>query len=168
MADLNGFNANDHEDMADFSALPEGWYLVNITKDEVKTSQANQASKYLKIEMTVLDGPFKGRKVWNNLNLWYDNVDASKKQNVIGMAQREMATLCRTVNVLNPASSEQLYNIPFGIKIKHKKNDLTGEMDDTIGKYCSEREFASKSSSNPAPTAANNNAASNTPAWGRA
>ncbi len=146
MADLGNFNANEHEDMVDFDILPQGWYMVAITKDEQRDCKDGQ-SKGLNLEMTVLDGNFKGRKVFNWLNLWH------VKQKVKAISEREFATICRAVNIINPRNSEQLQNVPFGIELKHKKSSYSGEMEAIIKAYCSEKEFTSKASTNPAPTA---------------
>ncbi len=158
--DLN-FNANEHEDMADFSILPKAWYAVVITASEKKTSE-NSGNDYMKLEYTIVSENFKGRKHWVNLNLWHPDVT------VQGYAKRELASICRAVNVLNPTESEQMHNIAFGIKIGHKKDKGSGELRENILKYCSEREISENLDSNAAATATSTDAGAKKPAaWER-
>jgi len=139
--DLN-FNADQHEDMSDFSILPKGWYLVTVTKDEKRTSESS-GNSYLALEYTVMDGNFKGRKIFNNLNLFHPKTEVKQ------MAERELATLCRAINRRTISSSSELHNIPFGVKLRHRKDKQTGEMREQTGGYCGEKEFPAKSGGSP-------------------
>jgi len=51
-----------------FEPLPEGAYLVSITKCEEKTGKES-GKLYLSWELTVQDGVYTGRKVWLNTSL---------------------------------------------------------------------------------------------------
>lgn len=51
----------------DFSPLPENRYNVKVEKAEVK--KASTGTTMISAEFVVIDGDFKGRKLWNNFTL---------------------------------------------------------------------------------------------------
>ena len=81
MANLNGFDANTVDPATDFEPLPAGKYLAVITDSEMKPTKAGTGS-YLQIVWELIDGDFKGRKLWSRLNL--DNPNAT----AVEIAQR--------------------------------------------------------------------------------
>lgn len=52
-----------------FEPLPTGWYKVVVTDGEVKESKSpkNLGKPYYSLELTVVEGPYEGRKVFDNL-----------------------------------------------------------------------------------------------------
>jgi hypothetical protein len=75
------FNLTD--DVVDsFDTLPEGSYLVVAKAGELKSTKAGDG-KYIKVELEVIDGQYKGRKLWNMFNVQNPNEVAVK----IGRAQ---------------------------------------------------------------------------------
>ena len=79
---------------------------MHIIASEKKATKSG-TGEYLKLEMEIISGDFKGHKVWTNLNL------ENPSQSAVDIAQKELATICRAVNVLNPKYSENLHKIPF-------------------------------------------------------
>ena len=126
-ADLSGIDASTVPEQQEFTALPEGQYIMIATSSEWKPTKAG-TGEYLQFVHEVLDGPFKGRKVWARLNLKNPN------QTAVDIAQRELAALCRAVGVIKPSNSAQLHNIPFlatiGIEVDDRKRESN-----TIKKY---------------------------------
>lgn len=143
-----GFNANEHEPM-DFDLLPTGWHRVCVVASENKTAQkANpngSKNEYIELTIKVMDGPSKGRQLWENLNFWNQNPEAVK------WAHRTFGSICRAVGILVPQRTEEIHNMPFGIKIGHKK-DSQGEMRERIQAYCTDRELPAKIATNPTPS----------------
>lgn len=152
MANLNGFNAAQIEPSQDFEPIPAGKYLAVITESEMKPTK-NGNGQYLEMTFQVLEGPYKGRKVWARLNLHNANPTA------VQLARQELSSICRTVGVMTPADSVELHNIPLVITVKLKKRDDTGDMTNEVRGY-SKRE-AAPGSAQPAQEA---NA---TPPWRR-
>lgn len=71
------------EDVVDsFDTLPEGSYLVVGKAGELKTTKSGDG-KYIKVEFEVIDGQYKGRKLWMMFNVQNKNDVAVK----IGRAQ---------------------------------------------------------------------------------
>ena len=154
MANLNGFNANDVEPTTPFEPIPAGKYLAAITASEIKATKKGDGS-YLQLEFTVLDGPCKGRKVWDRLCINHPN-DLTQK-----IARGNLSAICRAVGVLQPRDSAELHNIPLLNTVKCRKRDDNGEIANEIKGYA-----AAESDDSPAP-AQQAPVDSNTPPWKR-
>jgi hypothetical protein len=152
MANLNGFDANQVEPTATFEAIPAGKYMASIAASEMKATKGGDGS-YLQLEFVVLDGAYKGRKVWDRLCLNHPN-DLTQK-----IARGNLSAICRAVGVMQPKDSVELHNIPLLITVKCRKRDDTGEMTNEVKGY--EPKSAAAGVPQQAP------AASNTPPWKR-
>ena len=118
MANLNGTYNPDAGEMGERpDPLPEGEYVAMITDSEWKDTKSGNG-KYLCITFEVVDDEYKGRKVFINLNLDNPNETAVK------IAQQELNSICRAVNVVNPSDSAQVHGIPLciGVKLEKSKN----------------------------------------------
>lgn len=62
------FDLTDVETDTGFGALPNGEYQVVAKAGELKTTKAGDG-KYIKVEFEVIDGAFKGRKLWEQYNV---------------------------------------------------------------------------------------------------
>ena len=66
---LHGSGANFNEAWdatqaaGEFGAVPKGEYVCHVTQGELESSRTKGTPGY-KIEFTILDGDFKGRKLW--------------------------------------------------------------------------------------------------------
>ncbi|NLX57719.1 MAG: DUF669 domain-containing protein [Phycisphaerae bacterium] len=152
MANLNGFDANTVEPSSTFDPLPAGKYLAAVTGTEMKATKDGTGS-YLNVELTVLDGLFKDRKVWDRLCLNHPNAQAVK------IARGNLSALCRAVGVLQPRDSVELHNIPLVITVKVKKREDTGELANEVRGYA-RKDTAAGKPQQAAPT-------DNTPPWRR-
>lgn len=112
MAQLGAaFDSSRHEDMRSFEPLPADEYLVQITKSEVKDTR-DKTGKYISLEFTVMNGEFKGRKVWTNLNIVNRNPVA------VDIAKKELATICRACGKGVIQDTNQLHMIPILMKLR--------------------------------------------------
>jgi hypothetical protein len=152
MANLNGFDANTVEPSSTFDPLPAGKYLAAITGTEMKPTKDGTGS-YLNIELTILDGEFKDRKVWDRLCLNHPNAQTVK------IARGNLSALCRAVGVMQPRDSVELHNIPLVVTVKLKKREDTGELANEVKGYA-KKETAAGKPQQTAPT-------DNTPPWRR-
>ncbi len=128
MANLNGFNANEVEPNAPFEPLPAGKYLAAITDTEMKPTKKGDGA-YLELTFEVLDGPCKGRKIWDRLCINHPNPQT------VQIARGSLSAICRAVGVLQPRDSVELHNIPLLITVKLKKREDTGELTNEIKGY---------------------------------
>lgn len=128
MASLKGFNATEVAPSTGFEPLPVGEYVAMIVDSEEKPTQAGTGS-YVKLVIEVVDGQFKGRKLFENLNL--DN----PSQEAVNIARATLSAICRAVGVLTPDDTVQLHNIPMTIKVGMEKRKDTGDMQNRIKGY---------------------------------
>jgi hypothetical protein len=108
----SSFSSNDHEKLGDYSALEPGEYLAKIVKTEIKESQNNRRNKYWKLEFVVIEGQYKDRKLWTNLNLINTNAQA------VEIANKELATICEAAGKHNIDDTDELIGIPMKIRVK--------------------------------------------------
>ena len=166
MANLNGFDANTVEPSQSFDPIPTGKYIAMITESELKTTKSG-AGQYLQLTFDIIDGQYRGRKLWARLNL--NNPNAKTVQ----IARGELSAICRAVGIMQPRDSAELHNLPLSIKVVCKNRKDTGEIVNEIKGY--EKKEAALAS--PAPSSQSTPSTSvsappnydaNTPApWGR-
>ena len=135
MANLGNFNAHEVDPTTEFDPVPAGKYLALIAESEIKPTKNNNGS-YLQLTFEVLEGEYKGRKLWARLNLDNPNETAVK------IARAELSSICRAVNVMQPGDSVELHNLPLVITVKCKKRPDTDEIDNVIAKYESKQAAA--------------------------
>ncbi|MDH4201385.1 MAG: DUF669 domain-containing protein [Phycisphaerae bacterium] len=152
MANLNNFNANEVEPNVGFEPVPANKYIAMITASEMKPTK-NSDGSYLELELTILDGPFKDRKVWDRLCLNHPNPQTVK------IARGYLSSVCRAVGVMQPKDSCDLHNIPMCITVKCKKRDDNGEITNEVRGYAKKESAAGK----PQQAASTDN----TPPWKR-
>ena len=128
MADLNGFDAGQVEPNAGFDPIPAGKYVAAITASEMKPTK-NGKGEYLELEMEVLEGPFKGRKLWDRLTLKHPNTQT------VEIAKGTLSAICRAVNVLQPRDSVELHSLPLVASVMIKTREDNGEPTNTIKGY---------------------------------
>lgn len=107
-----GFDAAKVEPQS-FEPLPEGEYVAIVEKAEEKLTK-DKTGAFLNLRMKIVDGKYKGRTVFKNINL----KNASAAAQAIGHG--ELSALCRAIGVLQPRNAFELCNRPLKIKIRHK------------------------------------------------
>lgn len=152
MSTLN-FDAETVEPSVPFEAIPAGKYIAVITDSDMKDTRSGNG-RYLQLEFEITDGEYKGRKVWTRLNLENSNPEAVK------YARADLAAICRAVNVLHPADSVDLHNIPLQIIVRCRKNqddEMTNEV----------KSFAPVPSAAPVSAPAPQRGTNSAPPWAR-
>jgi hypothetical protein len=116
MAKLGGtFDATGVEPNAPLEALPPGDYKVQILQSEIRVTKAG-TGQILWLDMEVLEGPLKGRHVYDQLNLINPNPTAEE------IAQRTLSAICHAVGKLQVADSEELHFQPLLVRVAVKPN----------------------------------------------
>ncbi len=112
MADLGKtFNANDYEELGDFSPLPAGDYNVVVESTEKKTLNSGNGDK-LTMTYVVNGGDNEGRKLFDNLNLWHTaSPDAAQ------IAARTLAQICRVVGKEQIRDTDELVGCNLLVRI---------------------------------------------------
>ncbi|HHK41387.1 MAG TPA: DUF669 domain-containing protein [Planctomycetaceae bacterium] len=160
MADLRGFDANTIEPNDSFDPVPNGDYLCIISSSEMKPTKAGDGA-YLELELEVIEGPFKGRKLWDRLNLNNANETA------VRIAKGTLSSICRAVNVLQPKDSCELHDLPLLVKVVCKKRSDTAELTNEVKGYKRRDAHASMSSPHSAPSSAAAETNASVPPWKR-
>lgn len=114
MVSLEGFDA-DKVDTTGLDALPAGKYVMAIVSSEKKDASTGNGW-YMALKLQVLDGEYKGRVAFANLNLGNNNSTAKE------IAKIDLAKICNATGVKKPNDSSQLHNIPILVTLKCSKH----------------------------------------------
>ena len=121
MAELNNFDATRIEPASGvFTPIPMDDYLVQIVESSMADTKKGDG-RFLKLTFEVADGEFKGRRIFEQLNLVNQNTQT------VEIAQRTLSAICRAVGVLHPKDSAELHNIPFVVSVGIKEETYNGE-----------------------------------------
>ena len=118
MAKLN-FDTSAIESQ-NFEALPAGWYSVMIVAEEQKEAKSGNG-EYVKMEMEVTEGPYKGRKLWEQFSLWHTNPQT------VEIAQRGIASIGQALGIAKVGDTVELHNQVFDAKVIVEKSDQYGD-----------------------------------------
>jgi hypothetical protein len=111
------FDPDSVETAKDFDVLPAGDYPVVVESAEVKPTKKG-TGHYLGVQLVVVDGPAKGRKLFDNFNLQ----NPSEKAVQIGL--EHLSSLCKaTIGSVPFADESQLLQQSCIACVKVKDND---------------------------------------------
>lgn len=111
MAQIGNFDTNEVTATTGYEAIPPGVYIMKITDSDIKDTKANPKNKYLWLEHTIIDGPYKNRKIYNNLNKWNTNPAA------VNMADAMLKQLCLACGKTTISDSVELHGIMFSARV---------------------------------------------------
>jgi hypothetical protein len=115
MADLKVFNLPQTppaDGGSDFVPVPPGAYQVVMVESSV--GKTNDGYDCLNYTLEVVEGPYKGRKIWDKFLLDHP------KPITVEIAQRRLYSLCRILGVPYPPNdSSQFHNQPVVAVVKH-------------------------------------------------
>lgn len=112
MVMLNFNAAEVTPDSGSQDAIPKGWYKAAIESSEVKPTKDDPESFYLVFQYGILEGPYKGKKVWDRMNIRNKSPVAQE------IAYKRLSAVCHAVGVIQCADTTQLHNLPMNIKVK--------------------------------------------------
>jgi hypothetical protein len=125
VANLGSFDATQVPPSESREALPAGKYKCVAIESDYKDTKDN-TGKYLEFCFEVVEGQYKGRRLWDRLNLVNGNALT------VEIARQTLSAICHAVGVLQPKDSQQLHNIPLIVKVACKtykgeiKNEVKG------------------------------------------
>lgn len=105
------FDATQVQPAVPFEALPGGKYPAEITDGEIKPSGTGTNLR-CELEFTVVDGPFKGRKVFDGFNYQHENAQTQE------ISQRQLSAISHSINVLRWQDVQELFRKPFLLQVK--------------------------------------------------
>ena len=128
MTELN-FDANNVEPATGrFELLPVDDFSAVISESAMADNKKTKG-RHLSLTWTVIEGDYKDRKVFSNLNL--DNENAQ----TVEIAQRELSAICRATGVLHPKDSSELHDKPVVISVGIRKGSNGYEDSNVIRKF---------------------------------
>lgn len=92
--------------------LPTGSYPMAISNMECVANNKAETGHNLKIEYTVIEGEFKGRKVFENLNLWHKS-----SSQAVEIAFRHLSSIGHAVGVLAGGDLTVLAHKPMTVEV---------------------------------------------------
>lgn len=108
--------------------LPGGWYAVAISEMKCKPNNDADSGHNLYVENTVAKGDLKGRKLFENLNLWH-----TKSSAAVEIANKQLSSIGHAVGVLSGEDLTMLANKIFLMEV-----ELTAGTPDTINQNTGE------------------------------
>ena len=153
MATIN-FDANEVEPLSGFDPIPAGKYQAIITESEAKATK-NGSGTYLQFTFEIIEGEYKGRKIWERLNLANPNAQA------VAISRGRLSAICRAVGVMTPRDSIELHNLPLTISVRLRKNQSDEFVNEISGYESRQHAAAACAGSN------GENAAQPPPPWAR-
>lgn len=91
-----------------------GWHPAVIIDSEMKDTKAG-TGQYLQMTYEVTSGKYKGRKLWQRLNL------VNQNQTAVEIAYRELSAVCHAVGHLAQlVDSQQLHGKPLLVNVVYK------------------------------------------------
>ena len=117
------FNAAAVQPRSSFDPIPAGSYIASISESAIKPTKSG-TGQMLTLTWDILDGQYKGRKVFDRLNIQNTNPKAE------AIGQEQLSALCHAAGVLQLQDTNQLHGKPVKIKVKIRKDD-TGQFEDS-------------------------------------
>lgn len=109
MASLT-FDASTVAPQASSGPVPAGTYLAQCIDSDVQRLKSGNGTG-LKLTFEIIDGQYKGRRIWENLNIQHSNEDTQR------IAQSQLSALCYAVNVIKLQDTAALHHKPVTIKV---------------------------------------------------
>ena len=120
------FNAANFEPSAPLEAVPDGYYNCKLAGTEIKETK-NGNGKYLMLTLDIVDGEYKGRKLFDRLNLWNQNAQA------VEIASKTMSAICHAVGLLQVRNHEDLRGKNLAVKVIKTNDPSYGERNEVKG-----------------------------------
>lgn len=109
MPELN-MNMETIEPVGSFEPIPVGDYKVIISASEKKSASTGRG-EYLQFTYDIVEGDYKGRKLFDRLNIVNDTPTAQK------IAQSKLSAICHILGILRPKMTEELHDKPFIVSV---------------------------------------------------
>lgn len=97
--------------------VPEGEYMLSLVSTEAKETK-DKTGKLLNCEYVILEGEYKGKKIFGMFNLW-NKSDKAKE-----IAWRQLGELCRAVGYYKELEdTKSICQLPFKAKVIVKSSE---------------------------------------------
>lgn len=151
-----GFDSSEVEPDSGFEPIEPGKYVAMIVASEMKKSKTG--GQFLELRFEIVDGPRKGRLVFDRLNLVNQNEQA------VHLSKMALSAICRATGVLRVKDSRELHNKPIVIDVRIGKARDGYDPSNEIKGYAPVSGTASKAKAAPKTKAATSEEAAATEA----
>lgn len=107
----SAFDSGNYGDMDNFDPIPADEYVAKIVESDIIENKKRNGS-YIKLKFEIIQGDYKGRFVWTNLNI------VNPSSVAVEIAQKELATICRAIGKSVVQDTQELHGIPMLLKVK--------------------------------------------------
>jgi hypothetical protein len=147
------FNPAGYQPRTEMGAVPAGKYLCRIDDTERKSTK-NGDAQYLQITHTITEGEYKGRKIFDRLNLWTaQGGQWVRRTDTAGtIAGEAMADLLLALGMGPIRNHEDLRGKPLVVKVKVRKSEEHGDSNE-VQKYYPAAEWTAPAGAPVAPPA---------------
>ena len=104
------FDASTVAPQASTGPVPAGTYLTQIIESDVAPLKSGKGTG-LKLTFEIIDGQYKGRRIWENLNIEHENEETQR------IAQSQLSALCHAVNVIKVHDTAALHHKPVHVRV---------------------------------------------------
>ena len=113
-----------------FTVLEAGEYIVHIVSSDEKPAKSTPGATFVEVVMQVLDGPNKGDRLIDRLNLKNPN------QQAVDIAYGTLSAMCYVTGQIQIQNTMQLHGKPFKVDVKKiPRNDKPEQMTNEIARY---------------------------------
>lgn len=116
------FDAEGIAPQESFDLLPVGEYECYVSQSDVRTTK-NGNGQYVWLELTISEGEYVGRKLFDRINWRNENPKAQE------IGQRQLSGLAHAVGKLKISDTTDVHDIPLIAVVKIEK-DKTGQYSD--------------------------------------
>ena len=107
------FDASSIEPNTPQELLPAGKYRAQIVESEMRVTK-NGMGQFLWLMLDIIEGPHKGRKIFDQLNLVNPN------PTTVEIAQRTLSAICHATGKMQVSDSDELHLIAMTIQVTVK------------------------------------------------
>lgn len=105
------FDASKIEVNESYDVIPDNTVVNAVIASSEWKETKDKTGGYLALKYEIIDGNYKGRLIFENINLQNSNDKAVK------IAQETLAKICNAIGKVTVQNSEELHNIPMSLKL---------------------------------------------------
>jgi len=93
---------------------------LRAVESRLRVVEGIRRGKYLALTFQIVEGEYRKRQLWHNLNM------VNKNEIAVKIAKAELSSICRAVDVMTPQDSGELHNLPMTIEVTTEKREWEG------------------------------------------
>ncbi len=106
----HAFDATSIDPTTGYDVVPAGKYRAQIVESEMRVTR-NGMGQFLWLMLDIIEGPYQGRKLFDQLNLVNSNPQT------VEIAQRTLSAICHATGKLQVNDSVDLHLVPMSIQV---------------------------------------------------